>query len=728
MLRTMDKKAITALTERLRAQAGDRGHRAVLLLCGEAESVRRQALDWLDASACKDMLWVGVPLFEGHETLTWGKARNWLGRELSVLVIDAFAGFDADGFAALSGTLRAGGLLLCLNPPLDEWAAYADPEHARFASWPYPASAVSGHFLQRLVQCIRTQPGVISWLPEQTAPRIPPPCGGQGLPPVAPPPYAHLEQQAAVAAIHHVVQGHRRRPLVLSADRGRGKSAALGIAAAQLLQQGTGPILITAPSLAAAGQVFAHAARLLPGAELRPGGLNWQGHGLQFVAPDSLLQEQPRAALLMVDEAAAIPLGMLEAILRQYARLVLATTVHGYEGSGRGFLLRFTRRLDTLTPGWQSLRINQAVRWAEGDPLEALVEQALLLDAEAVDAVELAGLDPAACECEWLARDRLASNETDLRQLFGLLQLAHYRTSPNDLRQMLDAPDIHVAVLRWQGRIVATVLLADEGGLDEALAAAVHAGERRLRGHLLAQSMAVHAGFAEAATLHGVRVVRLAVHPDCQRRGLGRQLLQAVRKRFAERDYLGASFGASDALLAFWQAEGLFPLRLGLKREASSGAHAVMVLQPLSVPGDERYRAMRDRFCQQLPILLREPLQDLEEALVTALLARCPSNTQLTAQDWRDIRSFAWGQRGYEVCMVALQGLVLARADGLHRLETRPRQLLVYKVVQQQAWPRCAAQAGLAGRAEALQALREAVRSLVQCDADHGVVADMSAE
>lgn len=701
-----------------RAQAARARHRLLCVLSGEASWCKAQAHGWYQQHGQgQTILWVGEQGAGGCPSLAWSQARTWLGRELQWLIIDAHQGLDADGLAALSGTLVAGGVCLLLCPPLAQWPGLPDPQGQRFASWPHGAEAMGGYFIQRLIQALpdeglRWQQGTVLDAPGMAGPDV------AGLvQPAVPAPYAHAEQQLASAAIVHVVHGHRRRPLVLTADRGRGKSAALGIAAAQLLQQGINTILLSAPRPDAVAQVFAHAHKLLPGARQASGVLHFRGAELRFVAPDALLRERPVADLLLVDEAAAIPLAMLEAMLRTYSRVVFASTVHGYEGSGRGFVLRFAARLDQLAPGWQALRMSQPVRWAEGDPLERWLNQAMLLDAEAALGDALGDLSAALLSVEWPQRAALLGDEPGLRQLVGLLQLAHYRTSPNDLRQLLDAPDRQIALLRWRGQIAAAMLVAVEGGLPAELAEAVALGQRRLRGHLLPQSLAAHAGFPEAAGLRAVRVVRIVVHPACQGRGLGQALLAALPQRFPDADLLGASFGASESLLSFWAKAGFTTVRIGLRAEASSGAHALMVLKPCTTRAAELSGQIRGRFCQHLPVLLSEPLRALDPELVWALLSDCArdqGDATLDSQDWRELQAFAAGGRGYELCMPALRGLLLQVIGRGLALTPHSQRLWVMKVLQQQDWSSCAAALGMAGKPALVQAMREQVREFLQ--------------
>lgn len=709
------------------ANASMQGHRATVVLSGERDWGMSLAQTILRQLAKSRVLWLGDIVPSGLEVLAKNEARRQLGQELDGVVLDAFAGFDAELFGSVVGALRAGGLFLLLAPPLEKWCDYPDPEHAKLAVTPTEPDKISGRFLHHTARVLQHSRGVYvlkqgEMLPEVSA--------------VSGTPWQQSWQQGgvtagqhlAVEAIKRVVHGHRRRPLVLTSDRGRGKSSALGIAAAQLMMEGVSNILVTAPRLAAVEQLFAHAERCLPGAEHSRGAVQWQGGRIEFVSPDALILAPRKAALLLVDEAAAIPTPLLERMLADHARIVFASTVHGYEGTGRGFAVRFFQVLDVHTPGWHLLRLEQPVRWAEGDPLERLTFRALLLDAEPAADAAVADATPESCVFELLDRDALLDDEPLLTELFGLLVLAHYRTSPRDLRYLLDGPNVRVYILRHGGHVVATALVAREGGLPSALAQKIYEGRRRAHGHLMPQSLAVHAGFAEAPLLLADRVVRIAVHPAVQGRGLGQMLLKKLQDEALQSgvDYLGASFGATEELLEFWRQCSLLPVRVGLTREASSGEHSVMVMSPLSPEGKLLFAELQVRLAEQLPQLLGESLADGEATLVSALFRLLPTTPlPLSPQDWRDVRSFGEALRGYDVCQPALWRLTGPYLAGDGPLTQEQRSMMIEKVLQRQSWQTVARTHGLNGRAEVLTALRKIYQSVLEECRSRGLVSPL---
>lgn len=669
------------------------------MLSGDAPWCRATAQDILATVAPQEpVLWISDAAPAGIAALAPGKAHGVLGSEYSSLVFDALEGFDADAFGAVSGALCAGGSLLLLLPA------------------PAEIGISRSRFLARLWRVLRQDEHAMFIMPGMPLP---------ALPSTAPAPrpaasWRTEDQQRAVDALMKVVTGHRRRPLVITSDRGRGKSAALGIAAAQLMRKGTRRILVTAPRLDAAEAVFRHAHAELPGSAMTRGRVCLGDAVLEFVAPDDLILTPRESDLLLVDEAAAIPAALLERLLMRHARIAFATTVHGYEGTGRGFALRFYRTLVWLTPGWKSLRLETPIRWPADDPLERLTFRALLLDAATAPEAEIAGATVQSCTAEALARDALAQDEAALGELFGLLVLAHYRTRPADLRHLLDDPAVTVYAMRHGGHIVATALVAAEGGFDAGLARAIAQGRRRPHGHLIAQSLAVHAGLEQAPGLRYGRVMRIAVHPALQGRGLGTRLIGDIAQDLATRgmDGIGASFGASVAVLRFWQRCGMLPVRLGLTREHTSGTHSAIVLRGLSDAGRELYASARQRFGDYLPPLLSDALRELEPALAAFLLSQEGTDAvpALSEQEWRDVIGFAFALRGYEVSMVAVDRLArTALGDGCicGLLDEAHRDLLVARVVQKRGWSDSARQCGFSGRAQALDALRRVMRALV---------------
>lgn len=580
-----------------------------------------------------------------------------IGAEGRLLVYDAWSGLDSDSFAAASGTLSGGGLLLILTPPLRTWPDRTDPQAQRIAPWPHGPEAVSERFIARFARVLEDHPGIAHLREGAPIPRIEPsrPTSAFSRPsPLDPTEPATLDQGRAIDAILHTARGRAHRPLVLIAHRGRGKSAALGIAAGRLMAAGAAGILVTAPRRAACDALFHHAALAWPDAEHRGGNLCLGGRSIRFLPPDLLCSavaearrsgrdpvadatlrqgmsgeegsSQSGADLLVVDEAAAIPVPLLTTLLARYPRLVFATTVHGYEGTGRGFDLRFRRVLDQRNPAWRAEILEEPIRWAAGDPLEALVLRACLLDAAPCGSPRA----EAAGTVRRLDRDALAGDDERLRQVFGLLVLAHYQTRPQDLRILLDAPGTRVLAIMDGCDVLATLVATEEGGMsDPALCQVIFEGRRRPRGHLIPQTLSAHGGLPDAPGLRYLRVVRIAVHPQRLRSGLGRRLIEALL-RDARRegiDLIGASFGASPELIQFWSACGCRPVQVGTSRNAASGEHALVMLRAASATGRRFLRQAEPHLERRLVSLLPGPLRGWDPATAAALVCalRAPS-------------------------------------------------------------------------------------------------------
>lgn len=717
---TGEIEAIHDLAARVRAVAQARFHRGVLVLAGEAAWCRAAGAAIVASAAGATVLWVGEQAPAGVTRIAGSGAGGMLGQEVDLLVFDAHSGFDVDAFGAVTGTVRGGGLSLLLTPPLAGWPAFADPEHARIAVYPCGALAVGGRFIGRLVRVLRAAEAVRVVEQGRAVAAVGPDAEVGPVRPMGEGLYRTPDQAQAVEALLKVVTGHRRRPLVLTSDRGRGKSAALGIAAAQLLRQGVRTILVTAPRPEAVAPLFAHAARLLPEAHTSHGVVRLGEAAIEFAAPDALCRDPRPANLLLVDEAAAIPAPMLEQLLEHYSRIAFATTVHGYEGTGRGFAVRFQQVLDRRTPEWKALRLTTPIRWAADDPLERLTFRALLLDAAAAPDQAVAAATPESCTFERLERDALAADEATLGELFGLLVLAHYRTRPLDLRHLLDGPNVTVQVARFRGHVVAVALLAAEGGFDEAAARAVWAGRSRPHGHLLPESLATHLGLRAAPGLRCTRLLRVAVHPAAQGRGLGSALVARVVAEAAAGgdDYVGSSFGATPELLRFWDRCGMEPVRVSVRRGDSSGAHSVIVLRALSEGGAALWAAARRNLTVNLPHLLADTLADLDPALALPLLrgdARVAA-PPLDGQAWLDVVAFAWGRRVYEVCVGTLWTLAVAGLTdpaAAARLTAQEQTVLLAKIVQRRDWAETARVLGVPGRQQVVTLLRRAFRPLL---------------
>ncbi|ELR8554640.1 tRNA cytosine(34) acetyltransferase TmcA [Escherichia coli] len=580
----------------LTAQMKREGIRRLLVLSGEEGWCFDHALKLRDALP-GDWLWIS-PQPDAENHCSPSALQTLLGREFRHAVFDARHGFDAAAFAALSGTLKAGSWLVLLLPVWEEWENQPDADSLRWSDCPDPIA--TPHFVQHLKRVLTADNDAILWRQNQPfslahfTPRTDwHPATGAPQP----------EQQQLLQQLLTMPPG----VAAVTAARGRGKSALAG----QLISRIAGSAIVTAPAKAAT-DVLAQFA----------------GEKFRFIAPDALLASDEQADWLMVDEAAAIPAPLLHQLVSRFPRTLLTTTVQGYEGTGRGFLLKFCARF----PHLHRFELQQPIRWAQGCPLEKMVSEALVFDDENFTHTPQGNIVISAFE-QTLWR---SEPETPLK-VYQLLSGAHYRTSPLDLRRMMDAPGQHFLQAAGENEIAGALWLVDEGGLSQELSQAVWAGFRRPRGNLVAQSLAAHGSNPLAATLRGRRVSRIAVHPARQREGTGRQLIAGALQYTHDLDYLSVSFGYTGELWRFWQRCGFVLVRMGNHREASSGCYTAMALLPMSDAGKqlaerEHYRLRRD--AQALAQWNGEtlPVDPLNDAI-------------LSDDDWLELAGFAFAHR-----------------------------------------------------------------------------------
>ena len=626
--------------------------------CVDRAAEWREALpgDWLTLSA--------EPLFSAssEESLlhkTPGAVRTLLGREFRHAIFDARQGFHAEAFAALAGTLTAGSWLLLLVPPWEQWSQQPDTDSLRWADVAEPIP--TPHFVHHLQQLILADDQVL--------------LARQHLPyrfPVQPDwPQWHCQAPQQQQAILNQLMTLPSGVAVLTAARGRGKSALAG-----MLARLNGRCLVTAPAKAST-EVLA----------------TFAGERFHFMAPDALLalETSPQADWLIVDEAAAIPAPLLRALVSRYSRVLLTTTVQGYEGSGRGFILKFCAGLTDA----HYFTLDEPLRWSRFDPLEQWLNQALLFD----DASAAAPDSP-------VTPHRVERHDfSTLEAAYRLLTSAHYRTSPLDLRRLLDAPGMALWRAGEAPALQGALWLVEEGDLEPDLAQAVWAGTRRPRGNLVAQSLAAHAGLAEAATLRSLRISRIAVAAESRRQGTGQQLVAAAASAAADHDYLSVSFGYTESLWAFWHACGFTLVRIGSQREASSGCYAAMAILPCSAAGRVLARRAAAQLARDWPLLRQHIALDLQFDKAT--------DDGLTAQDIHLAVGFAWAHRPLEASLPVLQRLAQA--------SIAPAPLLAAAVATPDALSELARKAGVSGRKALIAKLRQQAATALE---SLGVAAD----
>ncbi|HHF5160292.1 TPA: GNAT family N-acetyltransferase [Haemophilus influenzae] len=532
-------------------------------------------------------------LIIGESGIAFSKATNLLGQEFEHILFDARNGIHLEALAIAAGTLKMGGTL-CLV--LSDWENLSQQPDQDSLRWNGNQSAIATpNFIYHFKQCIERYHFPI--LREESAVEFPPIF------------YSNENHKNATLAQQQIIETILQTEqdiYFLTAKRGRGKSALLGMLANQIQT----PVYLTAPNKSAVHSV-----------------IEFSEGGIEFIAPDELAltlqseSEFSQSAWLLVDEAAMIPLPLLQEYSQYFQHIVFSTTIHSYEGTGRGFELKFKRKIHRT---FQHFELKQPLRWQENDPLEHFIDDLLLLNAE--DDFQQFPFQP---HLPYQIRE--VQKPHHIVDFYGLMTLAHYRTSPLDLRRLLDGENQRFYFAEYQQNLLGAIWALEEGNMaDDELIIQIQQGKRRPKGNLVPQALCFHENLSQACKLRSLRISRIAVQPNWQQKGIGQNLMQAMGN--ADVDFLSVSFGYTDELAKFWQKCGFVLVHLGEHQEASSGCYSAIALKGISKEGLALVDTSYKQFQRNLPLSFHPFAINFEQNQL---------DWQLDDFDWMSLKNFA---------------------------------------------------------------------------------------
>ncbi|KAG8474929.1 hypothetical protein CXB51_031643 [Gossypium anomalum] len=381
--------------------------------------------------------------------------------------------------------------------------------------------------------------------------------------------------KAVVTFLDAILDKNLRSTVALLAARGRGKSAALGLAVAGAIAAGYSNIYVTAPSPENLKTLFEFVCKGFDAIEykvhidydvvksvnpefkkatVRINIYKQHRQTIQYIQPHEH-EKLSQVELLVVDEAAAIPLPVVKSLLGPYL-VFLSSTVNGYEGTGRSLSLKLLQQLEEqsqLSKGvegslsgrvFKKIELSESIRYASADPIESWLNALLCLDVtNSVPSISRLP-PPSECDLYYVNRDTLFSYHKDselfLQRMMALYVSSHYKNSPNDLQLMADAPAHHLFVLlgpvdeskNQLPDILCVIQVSLEGQISRKSAIKSLSVGYQPHGDQIPWKFCEQFRDPDFPSLSGARIVRIATHPSAMRLGYGSAAIELLTRYY----------------------------------------------------------------------------------------------------------------------------------------------------------------------------------------------------
>ncbi len=672
------------------------------------------------------------------EFAVYETSERYLGTTYQALVMDLVNSLKPNDIGRLIGVVEGGGIVILQVPKWDEWHERKNLFQMTLTvpQYPEPRKVFVRWFKEITLECDgifiydvdNDKPIKIGTVPRKKRIEEKMKIPEERVFPIELYKLALTQDQInAIKLLERVVEKpkkpKKRISIILIADRGRGKSCAIGISLAGIILEllkvkNRVRIGVTAPAITNVQPLMNMAMRALDTVGLKYRVIE-RGDNIVEIRGSRFSIEYWEPAILphlgvdiaVVDEAAGLPVPLLHKIWRAHTRSIFATTIHGYEGAGRGFSVRFLKRIrEDPETDLQIYEMEEPIRYGKDDPVERWQFRVLLLDAEPdeLDEEDLKLIEDQKFEYLVLEPEKLFTKENEklLRSLFGIYVLAHYRNEPDDLGMMADAPHHSIRALRLiNGKVVAAAQLAEEGPIPfEYLDSLLRGG--KIPGNIIPDRLLKHARLRDIGEGRGWRIVRIAVHPAVQGRGIGSYLLKMLEEESRKRGYtwIGSGFGSTEELLRFWIKNGFIPVHISPDRNPVSAEYTVLVIKPLDPRWEQIVEIINSEFRLKILESLHDTYRDLEIGVAYQLLktvyrsddskpcrAKLPNLTRIQLDR---LLSYYQGFMTYESCTDIMH--ILARHYWSSEEGCRPElseleeKILILKVLQGLTWERTA--------------------------------------
>lgn len=384
-----------------------------------------------------------------------------------------------------------------------------------------------------------------------------------------------------------------RSTIAITASRGRGKSAALGLGIASAIAYGYSNIFVTSPSPENLKTLFDFVFKGFDAMDyqehvdyelvqstnpefnnaiIRVNIFRDHRQTIQYINPKDA-QMLSQAELVVIDEAAAIPLPLVKNLLGPYL-VFMASTINGYEGTGRSLSLKLIQQLRQQNSSFSGnnnvelkkqaqrtasgkvlheLQLNESIRYANGDLVEKWLNDLLCLNCQSLTTSLPPRISssscpvPDACDLYYVNRDTLFSyhraSEQFLQRLMSLYVSSHYKNTPNDLQMLSDAPAHHIFCLLGPfsmnngsatqlPEILCVVQVCLEGEISRDSVMDNLQRGKRAHGDLIPWTISQQFQDNDFPNLLGARIVRIATNPEYIGMGYGNRTMNLLKKYY----------------------------------------------------------------------------------------------------------------------------------------------------------------------------------------------------